>query len=326
MSDTQYQRLHQIVELLLDHPEGLSTNEIAEYFGITRQTALRNINTLSAIGYPIIEIEGGHEKYTISRIDYLKNVHLTLAQAWFMYLPLRRIVRANLHRYSLVRSLLHRVTTLLYEEIADPLIPDESESPNKYDEIFAKLVQAWHERCYVQIHYKALNSDRPSNFVVAPWWFEPAVWSDAFYLIAEVKQTEPRLTTLKLDRIHAVQLTKEQFERPQGKDIVAKVASAWGIWMGAEDTKVVLRFNNRQFDRLKETRWHPSEKVTLDSQGAVLWEAYVSEPQEMLPWIRGWGADVEVIAPDNIRQQIANEAEATFRLYKPSNPKPRDFF
>jgi len=41
----------------------------------------------------------------------------------------------------------------------------------------------------------------------------------------------------------------------------------------------------------------------------------VAEPQEMLPWIRGWGADVEVLEPEDLRERMMGEARRLARVY-----------
>lgn len=35
----------------------------------------------------------------------------------------------------------------------------------------------------------------------------------------------------------------------------------------------------------------------------------------MLPWIRGWGADVEVIGPTTLRETLMGEARAMAEVY-----------
>jgi CRISPR-associated endonuclease/helicase Cas3 len=36
----------------------------------------------------------------------------------------------------------------------------------------------------------------------------------------------------------------------------------------------------------------------------------------MLPWIRGWGADCEVLAPPWLRQRVKEEVERMYNLYQ----------
>jgi len=42
---------------------------------------------------------------------------------------------------------------------------------------------------------------------------------------------------------------------------------------------------------------------------------WVSEPLEMQPWIRSWGAQVEVLAPDWLRLRIAAELQQAAGKY-----------
>jgi predicted DNA-binding transcriptional regulator YafY len=35
----------------------------------------------------------------------------------------------------------------------------------------------------------------------------------------------------------------------------------------------------------------------------------------MMPWIRGWGAEVEVLSPDTLRQAMAEEALRLIKVY-----------
>lgn len=92
---------------------------------------------------------------------------------------------------------------------------------------------------------------------------------------------------------------------------------AWGIW-GSEQVpqRVKLRFApGPATRRVKETIWHPLEELTDLEDGGCLWQAPIAEPQEMLPWIRGWGADCEVIEPMEVRETVMGEARALAMMY-----------
>lgn len=325
MAETR-QRLQSILAFLQRHPDGVTTSEIAEAFGVTRQTALYDIKRIENDGAPIYQ-EGN--RYLLDQ-NYQRQVHLSLAQAWLLYLPLRRMMRADLHGLPLISGLLHRIATLFDGEIADQLVPTVAETDNARNDVLLTLVEGWQRHQCVEVMYQRLNAERPRRLTIAPWWFEPAVWSDAFYVVGGLRRNDDSYSpiTLKLDRIQTARtLPALTFVRPSGHEITAYLEQTWGIWVGdgAGET-VMLRFHNRVFARLKETRWHPSQSMQVESDGSILWQAVISEPQEMLPWIRGWGADVEVITPDWLRQQIAAEAEATARLYGRNSAQHADFF
>jgi CRISPR-associated endonuclease/helicase Cas3 len=79
--------------------------------------------------------------------------------------------------------------------------------------------------------------------------------------------------------------------------------------------EVPLRFTPQGAQRLKENKWHPTERSEPLSDGGCIWMAEGAEVQEMAPWIRGWGADVEVLVPDELRKAMIHETRRLARLY-----------
>ena len=67
---------------------------------------------------------------------------------------------------------------------------------------------------------------------------------------------------------------------------------------------VRLRFAPEAGHRLRETRWHPSERLTELEDGGVEWRATVADWTEMIPWVQGWGALAEVLAPQAMREHV----------------------
>ena len=307
-------RLDQLTNLLIDaYPDGLTTPEIADQLGITRQTALKDIGRLEENGEMIYQPMSN--TYAIDPRSRITPLPLTLAQAWMLYLPLRRTVRAQMHRYPLVQHLLQRLAFALEPQLGGALIES---APNdiEADDVLKILFRAWRERCLLEIRYQPLNKSE-SRRVIAPYWFEPAVWSDSAYVIAGIQRYDGdfSLATLKLERITAAVPRSEQFEPVESQLLLDHLQQSWGIWVGDEPVTVRLRFHNRVRQRLLETRWHPTEVITDEGDGSVLWQAQIAEPQEMLPWIRGWGPDVEILEPQSIRDQVAIDADRTARIY-----------
>jgi CRISPR-associated endonuclease/helicase Cas3 len=66
---------------------------------------------------------------------------------------------------------------------------------------------------------------------------------------------------------------------------------------------------------VKETRWHRSERVTEEADGSLTWTGRIAEPVEMLPWIKGWGAEVEVLEPASLQATLREETARAARVY-----------
>jgi predicted DNA-binding transcriptional regulator YafY len=130
---------------------------------------------------------------------------------------------------------------------------------------------------------------------------------------------EDHLRTLRVDRIVEAELTSETYRLPAGEEMTKTLTDAWGIWYSeAAPVQVVLRFSRQVAHRVRESVWHPSQQISELPEGKLLWRARISEPREMFPWIRGWGADVEVLEPSDLRQRMAYEATDLARMYAPS--------
>jgi len=97
---------------------------------------------------------------------------------------------------------------------------------------------------------------------------------------------------------------------------------AWGIWYAdKEPEEVVLRFNKRVAKRVQETQWHYTQVTERQPDGSLVWRARVVEWREMLPWIRGWGADVEVVGPEGLREALKREVRSLAKLYAIAGPE-----
>jgi CRISPR-associated endonuclease/helicase Cas3 len=148
------------------------------------------------------------------------------------------------------------------------------------------------------------------------------------YVIAQ-SDFNDRIFAFKLDRILSAFLSGETYEIPASFDDEQLLKHAWGIWFGEKDSVTVkLRFSPAVTRRVKESIWHPLEQVQDTDDGGCIWSVDIAEWREMLPWIRGWGADCEVLEPDSLQKEIIQHVRDLASQYKviPSETKPFMYF
>jgi len=315
------ERLLQIEALLLAHPEGLTQAEIARRLTVNRSTIHRYLPDLDR--FCVYETDDG--RMVIDRDHYLTNVRLTLHEAMAVHLAARlmatRTDKHNPHAASALRKLglaLEKLAPLISDHLAASADVMDSEARRHdpvYLEVLETLTRAWSLGCKVWLKHQ-MSDQRIFEYAFAPYFVEPYAIGRTTHVIGW-REPPNALRTFKVERIKAIHILDETYTIPGDFDPREKLTDAWGIWYTeAEPVEVVLRFHPRIAHRVRETRWHRSESIDEQPDGSLIWRAQVAEPQEMLPWIKGWGADVEVVGPGELRERMVGEARRIAQMYR----------
>jgi CRISPR-associated endonuclease/helicase Cas3 len=257
----------------------------------------------------------------------LRIEHLTLDEAMAFHLAGRLMcVRAGQpspHLASALRKLglaLEQEAPLLSQHVSAAAEVMESEA-KRYDgahlEALETLTQAWSQGHMVHVWHRH-KTGRVDEYDFAPYFVEPCAVGPGHCVTCVVGWREPPGTvrTFRIDRMQRVELTSRPYTVPAHFDPRGFLADAWGMWYTeAQPVELVLRFHPRVVDRVRESRWYRSEWVQPQPDGSLVWSAPVAEPREMLRWIQGWGADVEVVRPAGLRDWMIGEACRMAEMY-----------
>ena len=322
-AENKADRLLQIEALLLAHPEGLTQSEMARHLGVDRSVVHRNLRDFQRI-YPTIEHED--RRISLDRSAYLVKVAFTLHEATAVHLAARllatRMDKHNPHAASALRKLgvaLEKLApriSIHVKQSADVMDEADQRQDPRYLEMLEKLTLAWAELRKAKVWHRSDKTGKVFEYVLCPYFIEPYAVGQTTHVIGKDDGTG-KMRTLKIERIERVELTSDRYEIPAEFDPRVLLAEAWGIWYTEnEPVEVTLKFHPRVAQRVRETRWHRSEAETELQDGSILWKAKVAEPQEMIPWIRAWGADCEVVEPRELREALVREARRMAEVYR----------
>src|SRR5207237_7441029 len=110
----------------------------------------------------------------------------------------------------------------------------------------------------------------------------------------------------KLVRITRAEPMSDTYQIPASSDINEYLAGAWGIFHSGEPVEVRLRFYPPAAARVKESIWHPSQRLDDGPKGAVDMTVTVTGTLETTPWSLGWGDAAEVLAPRDLRTRLSD--------------------
>ncbi len=318
--DTRYERLDDIERKLARQPEGWTTGELAREYGVDPDTILRDLVLLEARGTGLIK-QG--RRYLLDHRRSLHSVKLTSNEVLALYLAARLLSRhSDEHNPHVVRALekladaLDAKSPLIAHHIAQAATAvRQRRMRREYVEALEILTQGWAEGRNVRLRYRSYTKDETTERTFAPYFIEPSGIGYACYVIG-FDQLRGAMRTLKIERIHEARLTDERFVIPTSFDPQQLLASAWGvIWRDEGEIEITLRFAPAVVRRVKESVWHPSQRIDDLPDGACLFTVRLGSTLEFKPWVRQWGAAVTVISPPEFRAEIAAEVREMARAY-----------
>lgn len=316
---TRQERLERIQRLLLRHPLGLRESEIAQRMGLPRRT-VNDYLWSAELATKVYKDGVVWFADPVAASITLRPVHLTPEQAVTLYLAARLLVKQHDKRNESAETALLKLADALRSDTdvgrevyqaAEELASRPTDTT--YSQIFGTVVQGFVYRRVVHLVYRPLHG-RPFECHFSPYLLEPSAVGHTTYAIGH-SDPPGALRTRKLERILEAELTRQTFEVPPDFPGLEILRTAWSVIFGDELVEVRLRFSPRAAERVRETRWHPSQQIEATEDGGCIWTAQVADLTDILPWVRGWGADVEALAPQSLREAMAEEAQRLAAVY-----------
>ena len=305
-------RFYRVVRFLEGRGDrGATPEEIAAAVGMSKRTVYRDLKAIEEeLHLPIWSEEG---RYGLADSGLLPAFSLTREEAMAVFLSARLMARyADEYDPDLgaaFQKLAEGLPPVLARHIVDSVDALSKMRPAEPSRrsIIRSLTGAWADRRVVELDYRtgtydALKGTRRAR--VRPYLIEPSLTTRALYLIG-FDETRAAVRTFKISRIESVTTTVDRFEPPSEAGIEQSLTVAWDIISDQPTAEVSLRFSSAVAGRVQETRWHPSQVVEVEPGGSLAWRATVAGVVEIRSWILGWGADVEVLEPAVLRQEIA---------------------
>ncbi len=298
-------RILKIQTLLQGNARGLTTGEIARRTGVNPRTTYRDVRALEAMNVPIYEDRG---RILIDANYFIAPVKFTLREAIALLMGVRLMHRHTDEADPDVADAFTKLAAVMPAPVAEYVhatVRQMAERPPNpvYSRILQTIALSWAGQKAVRIWYpSAAHEVKPR--VIEPYFLEPSLIGHSSYVVARDRGVG-EMRTFKLERITRAEQTSETYQIPSDFDINRYLAGAWGIFHSGEPVEVRLRFYPPAAARVKESIWHPSQRLRDDKKGAVNMTVTVAGTVEITPWILGWGDAVEVLSPAGLREKIA---------------------
>jgi predicted DNA-binding transcriptional regulator YafY len=178
---------------------------------------------------------------------------------------------------------------------------------------FEDVAAAVLQRRRLRFAYRGRARDAPTDRDVSPQRL--AHYRDNWYLDAWDHGREA-LRTFAIDRISRVDVRAEAARDIPDPVLDEHYASAFGIFAGKANRVAVLRFSAERARWVADERWHPEQAGQFLTDGRYELRVPYRDPRELLMEILRHGAEVEVVAPGSLREQVAESLAAALMRYQ----------
>lgn len=291
----------------------LRAQDFAAKFEISERTVYRDMQALSEVGVPIVAMPG--EGYRLMEGYYLPPITFSAQEARALFLAVSMLTglteegetksatRAALEK---IRAVLPKTTRSQAEALQAMLgFYAVSRPPLDLDNpIFIRLQQAIQQRRVVHIQYHALHDNRVTERDVEP--IRLGYVDNAWILQAYCRLRQDE-RNFRLDRIDRLVVRSESFTPRE----LALSRPPEG------DQRVVVRFGRGVVRWVRESQ-HFSfvEEVSHDDATGAVMVYRVSSLPLIASWLLGWGDQMEVLEPGELRTHIARTAARLLKRHQ----------
>jgi predicted DNA-binding transcriptional regulator YafY len=171
--------------------------------------------------------------------------------------------------------------------------------------IFDALARAVAQRQQLELHYRKPGAGKSEARTVDPYHL--ANINGEWFLFA-FDHARKDIRKFVPARIQAVKPTGKTFERSKKFSLEKELRDSFGVHSGEGQYDVVVRFNARAADYIREKKWHESQKLQLLKNGGVDLHLKLSSLVEIERWVLSWGGDAKILKPRELAEAVRQSA------------------
>src|SRR3989338_3056995 len=180
-------------------------------------------------------------------------------------------------------------------------------------ECFQTVAGALLQRNCLNISYHGRGNDETSSREISPQRL--IHYRDNWYLDAYC-HTRKALRSFAVERITAAKALPQRCRDVPEKQLDAHYASSYGIFAGEPKHTAVLRFTPERARWVADEHWHPQQQGRILEDGSYELRIPYSDPRELSMDILKHGAEVDVVAPVELRREVLEQLRKAITRYE----------
>lgn len=309
-------RLLKIITEVQAYPGRLTVKNLVERLEFSERTIYRDLATLNAAGVPIT-YDRHTEGYRLLPGFFLPPVNITLPELLSLSIAAETLSASPFQRTmaDIVDKLLNGISSenrLALRRFTKKFAVQMSKPTQSAEqrEIFATLNEAIINNRRVAVCYCAPGA-KPTKRQIDPYGL--AFRNSAWYLVG-LCHLRNEVRTFRVNRFREVVLRPERFTVPGDFSMADYFGGSWGAFRD-KSVRIRVKFDKEVARFFKETKYHPTQKITTQPDGSIIFEAEAGGFDEISSWILSWGEFAEVLEPKELREMVMERTRGTIEKY-----------
>ena len=177
---------------------------------------------------------------------------------------------------------------------------------------FEQVGSALLRRKRLYINYRARGSNQTTEREISPQRL--VHYRDNWYLDAWC-HLRRELRSFAVDAILQAEILDAPAKNLSEKTLDDVLGAGYGIFSGKKVQWAKLKFSAQRARWVAYEQWHPRQKSQFQADGSYLLQIPYSDDRELVMDILRHGPEVEVLAPQKLRQRIAAQVAQMQQLY-----------
>ena len=196
------------------------------------------------------------------------------------------------------------------KELSDQILFEPIPSGEKF---LAPIIEALRDKTAIEMTYQGFTKDYPATFIVEPYCLK--MFKQRWYVLAYSPGID-KMRVYGLDRIHAIEPTKKTYQLPDDFDAEAYFKDTYGITgIGEEPEEIRISIDAMQANYLRSLPLHSSQEEIERYEGYSVFRYFMVPSYEFVQELKKYGSEVEVLTPESLRAQFAEDAKYMFDTY-----------
>lgn len=197
------------------------------------------------------------------------------------------------------------------KELSDRILFEPVPSGEKF---LPPIIEAMRDKTAIEMTYQSFTRQNPATFIVEPYCLK--VFKQRWYMLAYSPGLDKAMI-YSLDRVHAVEPTKQKYKLPKDFNAEAYFKNTYGV-TGTDEVPedIEICIDAMQANYLRTLPLHSSQEEIERNDDYSIFRFHMVPSYEFLQELRKYGSDVEVISPESVRAEFREDTESLYRIYK----------